>query len=230
VCGPTASGKSELSDALAEGLLEKSGESGAIIRVQGRTYRNELFTRLFSSFSDCDRWLEQQIQSRSYVLQPYLALNTEDYTPFDLRVLVQKNEHGEWVETGKAIRKGKQKGLTSNLHGGGTAVNADRFLKMYYSDEQIVSIQQLIQTITTHVPSELEKKHGPLLELGLDLGIEDGKKVWLLEANSKPGRKSFQISDRQTFLQSMSAPVRYATYVLQSLKGVRPWQSLSSES
>lgn len=191
------------------------------IDVKGRTAYNQLFSKTFRSFFSCDSWLKKFIGQRNYIYQPYLDLSTTTNTPFDLRVLVQKNGKGIWEETGRAIRIGKNGGLTSNLHGGGSATDANKFLHQYYSKEQTELIDQQIITINNHLPQVLEEKYGPLLELGIDVGIDQQGRVWIIEANSKPGRRSFQLlNNRNVHKNALLAPIRYTNYVVRTMEGV----------
>lgn len=193
----------------------------ASIQARGRTFHNQLFSKTFASFRACERWLRKYIKGHPYVLQPFLTLCTADQTPFDLRLLLQKDEKGRWQETGRVIRQGKKGGLTSNLHGGGTAVEAGPFLQKHFPPAKVDRIEEDIRFIAQTVPSQLEKQHGTLLELGLDLGIDHNQQVWILEVNSKPGRQSFQLTgNRQVFHLSLSAPIRYAQYVSRMSEGV----------
>jgi glutathione synthase/RimK-type ligase-like ATP-grasp enzyme len=190
------------------------------IAVQGRTLSNEVFYRKFKGYKSFDIWLRKFIGRRSYIAQPYLELITKNGIPFDLRILIQKNQHGQWEETGRVVRTGKQLGLTSNLHGGGTAVEAKTFLNRHFSQQQVNQINQQLATITSELPQSLEKQHGDLIELGIDIGIDRQGNVWILEANSKPGRKSFHLSkDRKAHLKAILAPLRYTHYVVSHYGG-----------
>lgn len=185
------------------------------IYIEGRSATNQLFSKYFFSLEACEAWLRKITHRHSYIFQPYLLLNTKSHIPFDVRILVQKSDHGQWEETGRVVRMGKKKGLTSNLHGGGTAVEANLFLQQHYSKKQLDELYPQLQTITSHLPTQLEKKHGPLLELGIDVGIDDKGKAWILEANSKPGRRSFRITENKKVMRnSLLAPIRYAKYVV----------------
>jgi glutathione synthase/RimK-type ligase-like ATP-grasp enzyme len=195
-------------------LIEKQ------IHVQGRDSKNLLFEQYFSSFKIAKEWMKGRIGKRSYVIQPYLELNSKDESPFDIRILVQKNQQGVWQETGRAIRVGKKATLTSNLNGGGTALKAKPFLEQNYSPDQLEMINEQIQTIVDILPQKLEQKHGSLLELGIDIGVDRSGNVWILEVNSKPGRESLKIAqDKESFINSLIAPVRYTQYVSSQFGG-----------
>lgn len=203
-----------------KGVIKMSLLSKQII-AEGRSFRNKIFKKRFNTFHSCHKWLKQYINQRSFIIQPYLSLSTHDDIPFDVRILVQKNEHGEWNETGKVVRIGKRNGLTSNLHGGGTAKDADTFITAQFSKNIQQHIYEQIDQMTRVLPQALEALHAPLFELGIDIGIEPNGKVWLLEVNSKPGRRSFSLTEnQQTLLKAISAPALYAHYVSQVTKGV----------
>lgn len=188
--------------------------------IQGRTQANQLFTKEFRTIHACQLWIKGFVAQRTYIIQPYLELMSKEQTPFDIRILIQKNEQGKWAETGRAIRVGQKSSITSNLHGGGTAVDADLFLKKNFSTTTLEQIEEQIKKILIQLPIQLEKKHGPLIELGIDLGIDLNGRVWILEANSKPGRKSFQIThNRKAHLNALLAPVRYTHYLVSHNEG-----------
>ncbi len=144
-------------------------------------------------------------------MQPYLRLNTPDGRPYDLRMLIQKNERGEWVTTGMAIRTGKPHTLTSNLHGGGRAERAVPFLLRHFRRDQVEGILKKIRWLAAVVPPHIERHHGRLLELGLDVGIDTDGRVWLLEVNSKPGRSVFILTgQKDVYRRATLLPIRVA--------------------
>lgn len=188
--------------------------------VQGRDAANHLFQKSFASATLAQRWIQSFIGSRTYVVQPYLELSTPNQHPFDVRILFQKNTLGRWAETGRAVRVGKKESLTSNLDGGGTAVDASKFLAKWYTAEQQDQINRDITTILSHLPPTLEARHGPLIELGLDIGIDVQGRVWIIEVNSKPGRDSFKLAKNQEAYQlAVRTPVQYAHYIVSQFGG-----------
>lgn len=202
-----------------KGVFKLSHQAGGF-SVKGRNARNTLFHKQFNSYQSLNQWIKSFIGARVYVIQPYLELSTAVDQPFDIRILFQKTKDGVWAETGRAVRLGKKSSLTSNLDGGGTALNADLFLKKHFSKEQVKKINEDIANILNHLPTHLEKKHGALIELGIDIGIDRSGHVWILEVNSKPGRKSFKIAQNdRVFFKSLVAPIQYADYMVSQAGG-----------
>ncbi|MGA8944104.1 MAG: YheC/YheD family protein, partial [Thermoactinomyces sp.] len=154
--------------------------------LKGRTKLNVPFSARIHSSAELLRWVEQTIKHTRYIMQPFLSLCTPDHRPFDVRILVQKNYRKEWETTGLAIRAGKPNSITSNLHGGGQALSFNDFLHQHYSLSETEKITSTIRYLSETIPPFIESRHGPLVELGLDLGIDRQGNIWILEVNSKP--------------------------------------------
>ncbi|MBR8659005.1 YheC/YheD family protein [Brevibacillus sp. NL20B1] len=186
--------------------------------IVGRDRKNEPFSRTIRTAQGLKSFIASFTAGRTFLVQPYLSLHAPDGTPFDVRVLVQKNGLGTWEITGKAVRLGDKRSITSNLHGGGKAVPLGPFLAQHYQPEVQARIEQEIDRLATELPPYLEKVHGRLVELGIDVGIDTAGNVWIIEVNSRPGRTVFRlIDDPKARLRSIAHPVRYARYLMKSM-------------
>lgn len=186
--------------------------------AEGRDHKNKIIRKQFSDETALFKWVSTLPKVRMLV-QPYLELSTPEGAPFDVRVLVQKNEKGEWTETGRAVRSGVIDGLTSNLSGGGKAYSVSPFLERLFDEEQRNLIEEKISYISRTLPPFIENKHGLMVELGLDIGIDRDGNVWIIEVNSKPGRSSFKkIGDYKRYNTALSSPLKFAEYLLTQKK------------
>ncbi|HJV44945.1 MAG TPA: YheC/YheD family protein [Bacillota bacterium] len=209
-----------ISGSLGIGIMKITRKPGNEFSVVGRDYKNQPYTHPFSSVAAVRGFLLPLMMKYRYLIQPYLSLSTKQGIPFDLRIFIQKDGSGQWTTTGKAIRAGKKNSITSNLHGGGKAYPFEPFLKQNFSEEVVEQIHSRISIIEKLLPSYLEEQHGPLVELGIDIGIDREGTVWLIEVNSRPGRKIFeQINDRKALNKSRTNPLYYAKYLIQSQIG-----------
>lgn len=187
------------------------------VRVVGRSGRNTVFRRRFSTKQAGLDWIDRFTGRQPFLVQPYLQLNSSDGEPFDVRVLMQKDAKGEWSLTGMAVRAGRKDSLTSNLHGGGTAHRALPFLIRELGESEGKAAEAAIRKLSLLIPAYLETRFGRLAELGLDFGVDRQGRVWVLEVNSKPGRSSFfRIGDPDTARRSLENPIGYARYLLLS--------------
>jgi len=196
-----------------KGVIKIVSKEG-IHSAEGRDLKNQIIRKQFSDQTALFKWIGT-LPKVKMLVQPYLELSTPEGAPFDIRVLVQKNEKGEWVETGRAARSGVMNGLTSNLCGGGQAYSVPPFLERVFDEEQRSMIEQKISYIARNLPPFIESKHGRMVELGLDIGIDKKGNVWIIEVNSKPGRSSFRkIENGHRYKTALSAPLSYAGYLL----------------
>lgn len=187
------------------------------LEITGRDGRNDLLRHTFSSKKEGFEWIDKFTKDRPFLLQPYLELSTSQGEPYDIRVLMQKNDKGEWELTGMAARVGPKHTLTSNLHGGGTAHRAQPFLSRELGTVAAEEALSLIRKLSMVIPGSLESHFGRLAELGIDFGVDRRGSVWVLEVNSKPGRSSFfRIGDRQSARKSIENPILYARHLLLS--------------
>ncbi|WMT39569.1 YheC/YheD family protein [Paenibacillus sp. D2_2] len=196
-------------------LHVKMSSIGNELHVTGRAGNNNIINRRFLSLNHGLEWIDRFIGRRPFLLQPYLELSNTDGEPFDIRVLMQKNETGHWQQTGMAARVGRKQSVTSNLHGGGSAHKALPFLIREYGSDTGSKIAMLIQELAAEIPMALEIHFGRLAELGIDFGVDREGNIWILEVNSKPGRTSFvQIGDMRSARKSIQNPMGYARYLL----------------
>lgn len=201
---------------LGVGVMKVTQKERSCLHVEGRGKGNIPFTTDFTSFPAFLDFLQSNMQKWKYLIQPYLSLSTKEGVPYDLRIMVQKNGSGTWMTTGKAIRMGAKNSITSNLHGGGSAISFKQFSQQHYTSSEAEHINTHLSILETLLPEYLERAHGPLLELGIDVGIDTSRKVWLIEVNSKPGRQIFeQLHDQESIIQSQLNPLYYAKYLMQ---------------
>jgi hypothetical protein len=192
--------------------ISKKGEE---FLLQGRYISNKTLQKTISTKAQLKTWIQQFIGKTRYLIQSYLILTTPDQHPFDIRVLVQKDEKREWQTTGMAVRTGKPNFVTSNLYGGGQAAPLHSFLQKNYSERLVPSILDRLETVSHLIPPFIEKHHGPLVELGIDVGVDRQGNVWILEVNSKPGRTIFtKTGELDIGKRSVQLPIYYARALL----------------
>lgn len=196
------------------GALRVAAEGGCC-RAEGRDAGNRPFRRDFQDFPALWRWLRRFTAGRRYVLQPYLRLALPGVGAFDVRALVQKDGGGRWRLTGDAVRIGAAGSVTANVHGGGTAAPLREFLCGAFGDARAERIARRLRELALRIPPALEARCGRLAELGLDFGIEETGRLWILEANPKPGRAVLRmLGDETAYAAATANPVRYANHLL----------------
>ncbi|MCG8551070.1 MAG: YheC/YheD family protein, partial [Desulfobacterales bacterium] len=72
-----------------------------------------------------------------------------------------------------------------------------------------------IEDLAIKVAREIDKQSNKFAEFGLDVGLDTKKRVWLIEVNSKPGRKVFlHTGDYEARHNSIVNPLHYGQYLL----------------
>ncbi|CAH0345374.1 YheC/YheD family protein [Bacillus sp. CECT 9360] len=182
--------------------------------AEGRDLKNHIFRKKFPNRIGLYQWIRKLTKVKMLV-QPYLEFSTPEGSPYDIRILVKKDKKGEWVETGRAVRSGVLNGLTSNISGGGAAYAVMPFLERLFDLEQRMIIEEKLSYIVRNLPPFFESKHGRMVELGLDIGIDREGNVWIIEVNTKPGRESFRkIDNGDKYETALLSPLEYAQYLL----------------
>lgn len=164
------------------------------------------------------------IKQGTHLIQPYLSLEV-DNQPFDIRILLQKNQHREWIEQGRGVRVGKPEALLSNLHAGGHVVDYTSWINKHFVDKK-QQINQNIEEIIKALPAVLDEKFPPLFEIGLDIGLDQNGHVWILEVNSKPGHQVLEFFNNHKMYE---APFLYCTYLSNIKEGKNNGKNLSNK-
>ncbi|KIN27763.1 spore coat associated protein SpaC [Bacillus subtilis] len=182
-------------------------------------------TKTFSNQTSFKTWCKKVLQHQ-YLLQPYLNIQDKEQYPCDIRLFMEKNEAGEWNTVGKAVRRGYKHGLLANLSGGSDALTFDSWFEDIPKKQQVVLLDDVF-SITQSVPYYLDERYGPLFELGLDICLAKDGRIWILDINSKPGRKSILRVSPEQKEQLYTCPLKRCQYLFseQSQKGVLPRES-----
>ncbi|WP_110113829.1 YheC/YheD family protein [Bacillus sp. CGMCC 1.16541] len=143
----------------------------------------------FQQIEDFTTWASRKLLKHQYVAQPYLQIGRFQNAPFDIRILFQKDENGQWKEMGRGIRKGKEDSIVTNISHGAEVSSFSTWLnRLHPVQRDFVSAE--INSICAQLPEALEQSFPRLCELGIDLCVCNDFSVWILDLNSKPGRKT----------------------------------------
>ncbi|MCR8843682.1 YheC/YheD family protein [Paenibacillus sp. SC116] len=194
-----------------------------MLYVQGRDQKRKIISPQRMTWSQLAARLNSWNATGRYIVQQGISLNLPNGRVHDYRMLVQKDETGNWTLTGCAGRIGAAKSITSNLHGGGEAISMDEMLRNWIGDDQLITdVKQEAEKMGIEAASYLERKYGALCELALDLAIDKNGKIWMLEVNPKPSREVFQlIGDQNTYQKSLIKPLQYALWLHQQRTLIR---------
>ncbi|QHW30643.1 YheC/YheD family protein [Paenibacillus rhizovicinus] len=190
-------------------------------QIDGRDRHNRPLAKQFRDWSALCGWIGRFASAAPYVVQPCLKLTDDEGRSFDVRALIQKDGRGRWSFTGAAVRVGGHGSVTANLHGGGSARIAADALNARFGEAIAAELLERIRSVSERSAGCLETHFGRMAELGLDFGIEPDGRLWLLEANAKPGRQSFD-GDADAAERAVRRPLDYAQLLAAGQRPVFP--------
>ncbi|MBO9128749.1 YheC/YheD family protein [Bacillus sp. 165] len=196
------------------GIVRLTLERGRLeVSVQKQ---HEVTTKPFYKKEELETYLQALLADQAYMMQPLLSAQDVQGRPFDIRILLQKDKTGLWKEAGRGVRLGAPNHLISNLSIGSSVVPYEEW-KISLRNRDIVLFEDDINTIIQNVPLALEEELPPLFEIGLDIAIDRKRAVWLLDVNSKPGRKVIMEANPACHESLFTAPLEYCRFLADSI-------------
>jgi len=183
------------------------------LALLGRDWQRKKMKRTIPQ-SSLATFVSNWTKDKKYIVQQGLKLQWEPHVMVDFRLLVQKDAVGKWSITGMGGKIGGKDSATSNLHGGGKAVDVEQILGKYFPPEKYKKQVEECHQLGLLIAEYLEEKFGRLVELGIDLGIDRDGAIWIIEVNPKPGRDIFRLMGKMNlYWTAVRRPIEYALYV-----------------
>ncbi|MFM9331985.1 YheC/YheD family protein [Paenibacillus mesotrionivorans] len=203
------------------GILRIERLENGNLRVQGREKSRKIIAPFTVSRTQLGTRLGRWKLYPRYLVQQGIRIALKDGRIHDFRLLIQKDGTGQWKVTGSAGRIGARHSVTSNLHGGGSAVPTEKLLRARFgSAARVKTITGDMERLAFLTAEHLEKQFGSLCELALDIAIDERGKVWLLEINPKPAREVFaRIGNKDIYQKAIERPLEYALYLYKRQNG-----------
>ncbi|NLZ93963.1 MAG: YheC/YheD family protein [Firmicutes bacterium] len=166
-----------------EGVLRvESTQEGLICKAGG-----ELTTSwAFSSTEELYNFIIEKLGTNS-IIQQGLPLAQIDGCPFDMRVLMAKDGSSRWVVSSISYRIAQPGAVVTNAMSGAHEIIVGAGEQLPYEGVSWLQITEFAQKIAL----ALETSFGWHGEIGLDIGIDEENRLWLIEANSKPNTTGY---------------------------------------
>jgi hypothetical protein len=173
--------------------------------------RTKKFSNLVPLFSSISGILKYQ----SFQIQQGLKLIEVNGRPVDFRVLVQRNELGEWSLTSIVARTAGQDNFVSNLARGGSLSKVQDVVgKSNLNPSNKSTLNSKLSIAALKIAKGIEMQVlGHFAELGIDLAVDSHGKVWLIEVNSKPSKEDNTPLNENKIRPSVVKVVRYAQFL-----------------
>jgi glutathione synthase/RimK-type ligase-like ATP-grasp enzyme len=188
----------------------EGGYSCQFATVNGTVSQN------FKTLTALHRSIAGKLKSSRYQVQQGLNLITAGGRPMDFRALAQKDKNGKWQLTSIVARIAGNRHFVSNLARGGTLSPVQEALRKSDlgggSGVVLARLKRAALAIAGALEQQVQEHFG---ELGIDLAVSKGGRVWLLEVNSKPSKNDNTAMPDQKIRPSVRQLILYCRHLAQ---------------
>ncbi|MFC4403164.1 YheC/YheD family protein [Gracilibacillus xinjiangensis] len=121
---------------------------------------------------------------KDYVIQEAIPLFEKDKRKVDFRIHTNKNDKNKWEVSLHYARQVDDHFITTHISRGASIISIFDFFSEKDATMLLQKLEQIVLTLSGIIDNYYNGGTG---ELGFDLGIDQEKKIWLLEVNAKPG-------------------------------------------
>lgn len=178
---------------LGRNVIRVTREGNGCISHKGTQQKKHDSLRAF------DRWLSTLRHQERYLVQQGISFKKVENRPVDLRMIVLKNEQGQWEVTAMVAKQAAKGSAITNVAQGGKLLKVEDFLAR-------IGLSKSLQKHHLHKLHKLSSKIGERFGscysnyiYGLDIGFDERLKLWLIEANTKPDNRFLPGFNRQMY-------------------------------
>ncbi|WP_433748624.1 YheC/YheD family protein [Falsibacillus pallidus] len=174
------------------GIIEIKRKNGSY-HISQTTY-HQIRDHQISDLQEAETLIAAWIGKRACIIQQSLQLISLDDKKIDFRLLVHPNRSKKWTVTSAVARLSAENQFVSNLAQGGTINKPLTVLREFFTSDKAHYIYSLMKELAVESSKTLsESIEGVAGEFGLDIGVDQSGKTWIIEVNTKPSKQSEQI-------------------------------------
>jgi glutathione synthase/RimK-type ligase-like ATP-grasp enzyme len=132
-------------------------------------------------------------RKRKIIIQQFIPLAKKGEHPFDIRMMLQKKD-GEWIISGRAAKVAAKGYFITNA--AREVMHVEEIIHKSTINPFLMRTRRIIrrlETVSLLVANTLEEHYPDKNEMGIDVGIDDNGKVWIIEVNMTPSIFLFEI-------------------------------------
>lgn len=170
----------------------------------------------FFSENELLNYVRAKFKSEKFVIQEEIDLEIEKNHLIDYRIVLIKNENGQWEDVGMVGRRGVEGSVVSNRSSGGKVERGETILLSSFNltNAEMLSYRQKMSEIAIKAAKELDK-YESIYKYGVDIGIDRHHHIWLIEINNHaPNDHIFShVGDYDTVSKIKDSSMLYAKYL-----------------
>lgn len=172
------------------------------MRAKKRTYLSNLIS--------VKQLIQQIVGNRPYLVQQCIPLATYQSSPFDVRMLFQKDAKGVWGLSGAGVRVAGKDAISTHVPMGGRIEPINKVLDTTFGKKNAPALLQKLEQvgieIAKHIEQSVGKDHG---EMSMDFGVDQEANIWFFEANAKP----MKFDEPEIRARSLRRLIQYCLYL-----------------
>lgn len=138
-------------------------------------------------------FLASLIGHRQMILQKYINSRRRSGEPYDFRLHVQKDGAGIWQITTVFPRVAPRNRIITNLSQGAALSLFERFLEIEFPNHYR-QLKFKIEAFALLLARHMDNIYGcEFDELGIDIGLDENRHIWLYEVNWRPGHVFIEV-------------------------------------
>lgn len=164
--------------------------------------------------NEIDEYITNNFVDKNYIIQQQLQLATINGAPFDIRIVMGKNEDKSWYCRGIECRKAGPKNKITNISRGGQALSVNNAIRLAFGPTvDSNKIRRELISLAEEFCRLMDESGEHFAEFGLDLAIDSQQRYWFIEANVRPVFRGFKNMDYDNYLHIRHMPLLYAASI-----------------
>lgn len=139
----------------------------------------------FDSLIDAGDFVQKNFTPKKYIVQQSLNLHLKSEVIVDFRVILVKDQSGEWKNYGIIGRSGLPGNIVSNRHRGGKIEMAEQTLATIFLEAKAVDYLNKMERVAIDTALAIEQCGLHFGKLGIDIGIDIDGNLWVIEINHR---------------------------------------------
>ncbi|MFZ7943333.1 YheC/YheD family protein [Neobacillus sp. 19] len=193
--------------------LSKSGQE---YKLRYRVKDKNIVT-ILENWEAVQLYLQSELNLQRYIIQQKIPLLRNNNRVMDIRVIVIKDQNGAWSVPGMVTKFGDVNSIVSNISSGGSAEKGWQALSEMYPEapQQAFKKYKELEQLALTCCEVLERKGLHLGYIGIDIGIDEEHRLWIIEINNRNPDMTIALdaNDFQLYYKIKSAPFHYAKWL-----------------